>query len=357
VTYISTSVTLADGRALTYFDHRPGRDPLPDKRKLPIRSGRGEMRYDELAGEWVIVADHRQDRIFLPQEDSCPLCPSSSSNQTEVPDPKYEVVVVDNRFPSLSTPSGRTSALKAGSMAKGTNLGHCEVVCFTDNHQTTFADLSVQRVALVIAAWQNRTADLLARDWVEYVFVFENFGEDIGVTISHPHGQIYAYPFIPPRALTSLRAIKAHHDAKGQDLIAELIARERASRERIVDETEYWIAFVPFAARWPFQVHLHSKDRVADFTELSDAHTAELAWLYPRLLKRFHNLFEAQVPYIAAWNQAPRGSLNPYGRLYLDVFTTRRDVNRLKFLAGSESAMGAFVNDISPEKAARMLAD
>ena len=353
--YFQTSLTLSDGRQLLYFDRDPGRVPQPDTRGLLASTHRGEIRYDALVGEWVTVAGHRQDRTFLPQADSCPLCPSSDSNHTEIPDSSYEVVIFDNRFPSLTPPNTSFTAPSTDFLMTSDNAGHCEVVCFTDNHDATFADLPRSRVELVIQAWKDRTAKLSTKDYVDYVFVFENFGTDIGVTISHPHGQIYAYPFIPSRAKRHLDQVADYRARTGRHLIDDLVGRETSEGTRIVDRGEHWVAFVPFAARWPFQVQLHPLAPVRDFTELDDSQASELADIYPRLLRRFRGLFDEQVPYIAAWNQAPRGDSREHGRLFLDLFTTRRDTNKLKYLAGSESAMGAFVNDVSPEKAADML--
>ena len=355
MTHSKTPLTLSDGRQLIYFDHAPGRVPVSDTRGLHASTHRGEIRYDALVGEWVTVAGHRQERTFLPQADSCPLCPSSDTNQTEIPDSAYEVVIFDNRFPSLTPPDNGWTPPSTDYLLTSDNAGHCEVVCFTDNHDATFADLPRSRVELVIQAWKDRTAELIAKDYVDYVFVFENFGKEIGVTISHPHGQIYAYPFIPSRAKRHLDQVALHKEATGRHLIDDLVAREVSEGARLVDQGEHWVAFVPFAARWPIQVQLHPRAPVHDFTELTDAQAVELADIYPRLLKRFQGLFDQQVPYIAAWNQAPNGPAREHGRLFLDLFTTRRDTNKLKYLAGSESAMGAFVNDISPEKAAEML--
>lgn len=350
-----TLCTLADGRTLTYFDQSPGRIPARDTRVIDDSAQLGEIRFDALTGEWVTIAGHRQARTFLPQAHACPLCPSSTGNVTEIPDPTYEVAIFDNRFPSLAAPTQPWSVLVEDVFSVGDNAGHCEVVCFTDDHHSTFAELSPRRVELVIAAWQDRTSVLLAKDYVDYVFIFENYGEDIGVTISHPHGQIYAYPFVPSRAQRTLNQTADYRARTGRHLIDDIIAQEVAHGTRIIERTDQWVAFVPFAARWPFQVQLHPTTAAADFTELSADQTAELAHLYPRLLRRFQGLFDQQVPYIAAWNQAPGREHQSDGRLYLDLFTTRRDVDKLKYLAGSESAMGAFVNDIWPDRAAAML--
>lgn len=349
------STRLSDGRRLIYFDSSPRRVAASDARPLPQEQQVGQIRYDALTHEWVTVAGHRQTRTFLPSQRSCPLCPSSSENQTEIPESSYEVVIFENRFPSLSAPVKNWELPNLEPFAQAENAGTCEVVCFTDDHNSTFSELSPERVGLVIEAWQDRTADLLSKDFIEYVFIFENFGQDIGVTISHPHGQIYGYPFVPSRALQSLSAIKSYARRTGRHVVDDIIVRELSEESRIVEITKHWVSFVPFAARWPFQLQIHPRTPVARFTHLSEEMKAELADFFPRALRQVSGLFDQEVPYIAAWNQAPNGPLEPYGRLYLDLFTTRRASDKLKYLAGSESAMGAFVNDILPEQAAEML--
>jgi UDPglucose--hexose-1-phosphate uridylyltransferase len=355
MTRTATPTTLADGRGLIYFDATPGRQPLPDSRPLDVCEQGGEIRFDALAGEWVTIAGHRQDRTFLPQVESCPLCPSSESNKTEIPDPSYEVAIFENRFPSFAPPTQAREAVSEDLLSAGVNAGHCEVVCFTDDHTSTFSELPPDRVELVIAAWTDRTKTLMAKEYVDYVFVFENYGEDIGVTLAHPHGQIYAYPFTPSRPSRMLERIASHRALTGRHLIDDILEKEMSEGSRVVEHTDHWIAFVPFAARWPFQVQLHPTTPVSDFTQLTSDQVRDLSVVYPRLLRRFQGLFDQQVPYIAAWNQAPKGEHAEDGRLFLDLFTTRRDKNKLKYLAGSESAMGAFVNDVSPEKAATLL--
>jgi UDPglucose--hexose-1-phosphate uridylyltransferase len=349
---------LADGRQLFYFDETAGRTNVPvDRRDITQVAGSGTMRYDALVGEWVVVAGHRQARTFQPAADAsaCPLCPSSEGNRTEIPSDSYEVVVFENRFPSLAPPPPGWS-LPAGDVDVATlNAGRCEVVCFTDDHDTSFAKLSPSRVRLVIDAWADRTTELSLLDYVALVFPFENSGAEIGVTIAHPHGQIYAYSALPPRAAAMIDASRRHTATTGRHLIQDLIDAEVADGERLVELTEHWVSFVPFAARWPFQVHLHPRRHVHDLADLDDTERDDLAGLYLRTLGRLHGLFGITMPYIAAWQQAPVGGLRSFGRLHLDLFTSRRAPDRLKYLAGSEASMGAFINDIAPEDSARML--
>jgi UDPglucose--hexose-1-phosphate uridylyltransferase len=234
-----TSTTLADGRELIYFDdsepYRSGAKnrEVIDERPLGARPAAGTMRLDALTGEWVSIADHRQDRTFLPPADECPLCPTGGGTMpSEIPAHEYDVVVFENRFPSFATESTAAEPTAAGSVANpmlahAPALGRCEVVCFTSDHGASFSSLSVARARTVVDVWVDRTRELSALDAVEYVFCFENRGQEIGVTLHHPHGQIYAYPFVPARTASLLRQATEHHQRTGRLLGADLLAAGR----------------------------------------------------------------------------------------------------------------------------------
>ncbi|GAA2582173.1 galactose-1-phosphate uridylyltransferase [Actinomadura fulvescens] len=332
-----TVTRLADGRELIYFDRRDDADrSAADERPLPGRAAASELRYDPLLDEWVAVAAHRQTRTFLPSADDCPLCPSSPGRPTEIPSPEYEVVVFENRFPSYGD---------------GVSGGRCEVMCFTSEHGRSFAELPPEQVQTVIEAWADRTAELSAFPGVEQVFCFENRGEAIGVTLHHPHGQIYGYPFVPPRTRRMLDVAGRHPG----DLFAEVLAAEREEAVRVVAANELWTAFVPKAARWPYEVHVYPHRRVPDLPALDGAEREAFGALYLDLLSRLDRLFGMPLPYVSAWHQAPVRTDRDLAWLHLELFSVQRAPGKLKYLAGSESAMGAFVNDVSPEDAARRL--
>ena len=209
----------------------------------------------------------------------------------------------------------------------------------------------------VIEAWVDRTLTLSARPGVEQVFCFENRGQEIGVTLSHPHGQIYGYPFLTPRTGRMLDSARAYREGTSRNLFADVLETEQRSGERIVARGDLWTAFVPFAARWPLEVHLYPHRHLPDLPALSTAERAELSLIYLDVLRRMEAVFDDTLPYIAAWQQAPVRIDRDLARLHLQIFSIRRGPGRLKYLAGSESAMGAFVNDVSPERAARLLRD
>lgn len=352
-----TSTRLADGRELVYYDLRDDtvRDAV-DRRPLDRTVTTSEVRRDALLGDAVAIASHRQGRTYHPPADECPLCPSQGERLSEIPDSSYDVVVFENRFPSLAGDSGR-----------------CEVVCFTSDHNASFADLTEEQARLVLDAWTDRTSELSSLPSVEQVFCFENRGAEIGVTLGHPHGQIYAYPFTTPRTALMLRSLAAHKDATGgENLFDGVLERELADR-RVVLESEHWAAFVPYAAHWPYEVHLYPKRRVPDLLALDEEARSEFPKVYLELLRRFDRIFDGRdggansageppTPYIAAWHQAPFGTLEEFEgvvredfALHLELFTIRRTSGKLKFLAGSESGMNVFINDVPPERAAERL--
>ncbi len=348
-----TITCLSDGRELIYYDERDDAVRTEvDLRTLPEPPAASQLRYDPLVDEWVAIAAQRQNRTYLPPTDDCPLCPSRPGHSTEIPAPDYDVVILENRFPALSD---RVPADFVEEPGLRPGLGRCEVVAFTADHNSSFTNLSPTRVGTVLAALADRTAELSALPEVEQVFPFENRGTEIGVTLTHPHGQIYAYPLIPPRTRAMLAAARAHHERTGRQLAADVLAAEQAG-ERVITRGTHWTAYVPVAARWPFEVHVMPHREVLDLAGLSEPEVADFATVYLDVLRRCDALFDAPLPYISAWHQAPtRHPDRHLLRLHAQLTSVRRAPGKLKYLAGSESAMGFFVNDIAPEQAADML--
>lgn len=357
-----TTTKLADGRELIYFDDTAAAKPrtaetTTDHRHLPARGEPGEVRFDALMGEWVAVAAHRQTRTHLPPADQCPICPTTPGNPSEIPAPDYDVVVFENRFPSLGPALGQIPEVP-GWGTTGPAYGRCEVVAFTPEHTGSFSGLGEARARTVIEAWAHRTDVLSKLPGIQQVFPFENRGADIGVTLHHPHGQIYAYPFITPRAAAMGAAARRFYDGSDgrQTLTGSLLQAEREDGSRMVLEGENFSAYVPFAARWPLEIHLVPHRKVPDLAALSGAEKDELAHVYLDLLQRLDALYPTPTPYISAWHQAPVDDiLRPASYLHLQLTSPRRAADKLKYLAGSEAAMGAFINDTTPENVAQRL--
>lgn len=343
---------LADGRDLIYYDDAGttlSGDRAADARALDPRPATATMRQDPLTGEWISIAAARQNRVFLPPADQDPLAPASPSNPSEVPS-NYDVAVFENRSPSFGPELGvlDLAGIQLGRTAP--SFGRCEVVCFSPAHEGSFGSQTESRARTVIEAWADRTAVLSALPGIQQVFPFENRGEAIGVTLHHPHGQIYSYPYVTPRTQRLLDAIAV----QGPDLFQRILDFERSS-ERVVLASEHWTAFVPFAARWPLEVHMLPHRHIPDFAATDDAERTELAGLYLRLLRGLDALYDTPTPYIAAWHQAPVTAGRDDVRLMLQVTSPRRAADKLKYLAGSEAAMGAWVGDVPPERAAEFI--
>ncbi|HTM84561.1 MAG TPA: galactose-1-phosphate uridylyltransferase [Mycobacterium sp.] len=348
--------TLADGRDLLFFA-LPGRSPAPvaDRRPLPPRDPvPSQLRWDQATGQWVIIAAQRQHRTYLPPANQCPLCPGPDGLSSEVPAADYDVVVFENRFPSLAG-AGQVLPPDGDGFLSAPGYGRCEVICFSADHTGSFAGLDPTHARLVVQAWQHRTADLIARPGIEQVFCFENRGQEIGVTLTHPHGQIYGYPYLPRRTLTMLGQADRHQNRYGSNLFADLLTREIADEVRVIARTELFTAFVPFAARWPVEVHIYPNRQVHNITELTDAEADGFATIYREVLRRFDALYEAPLPYISALHQYNGSATQREGYFHVELMSVRRSATKLKYLAGSESAMDAFIADVTPESVAVQL--
>jgi UDPglucose--hexose-1-phosphate uridylyltransferase len=360
---VRSEIHLADGRELFYYDREPGSDrSAPDRRTdLPTTHTTSQIRWNPLMRDYATIAGHRQNRTYKPPAGLCPLCPSRNGAHTEVPAADYEVAVFENRFPSYSLHSAGTVPLVTEPpFMSGPGAGRCEVVCFTSNHDQHFHQLSTEQARTVVDAWADRTSALAAVESIEYVFCFENRGEEIGVTLTHPHGQIYGYPFVPPRFYKMIEALRSHRQRAGRCLQCDLLRAELDAGLRIVEESEHWVAYVPFAARWPYEVRLVPRRHLPGLPALDDAERNDLARIYLSVLGRYELLFDTPIPYVAGWQQAPVRAGTDDGELWhlaAEVFTIMRAPGILKFLAGSESGAGVWINDVAPEEAARRLRD
>jgi UDPglucose--hexose-1-phosphate uridylyltransferase len=351
---------LADGRDMLFFS-LPGHDPVPaaDRRPLPDRGDRqSQLRFDRQTGQWVAIAALRQDRIYKPSADQCPLCPDPSGRYSEVPAADYDVVVFENRFPSLSGADGRAFRLPdvgGDGFVSAPGHGRCEVISFSSSHTASFADLEAPHARLVVEAWRHRTADMMRRPGVEQVFCFENRGEEIGVTLTHPHGQIYGYPYLTPRTAHMLAEARVHAERNGTNLFAAILAHEVSENIRVIARTELFTAFVPFAARWPVEVHIYPNRFVRNLNDLDDAELDGFAAMYVEVLARFDRMYPTPLPYISALHQYRDTDAQHEGYFHVELMSVRRSATKLKFLAGSESAMDAFISDVTPETVADRL--
>lgn len=355
-----TRTQLADGRELIYFDDpgAPERVPSPDRRPLPPRPDTAQLRFDQLSGEWISVATTRQNRAFLPPAHLDPLAPQTDENPSEVPD-RYDVAVFENKSPSFgpslpdpATPEVGTGARPTEVFSASTSGGRCEVVCFNPSSTGSFASQTTVRARTIVEAWAHRTQELSALPGIRQVFPFENRGVEIGVTLHHPHGQIYSYPYVP----ATMRRICESVESYGPTLFADLVDAER-NGTRVVLAGRYFTAYVPFAARWPVEIHLAPHRHIPDLAATTPAERDELATITLRLTRALDAIYDAPLPYIGSWLQAPVGPERDTVRLSWRLTSPRRAADKLKYLAGSESGMGAWIADVSPEDGAARLRD
>jgi UDPglucose--hexose-1-phosphate uridylyltransferase len=346
-----------DGRTIRYYDTQGQNRIAEDQRPVEEQPDIGEMRLDPLNNEWVVIAAHRQGRIFLPPKELNPLAPSRPGFLTEIPESDYEVVVFDNRSPSLRPPEGAFDAPHDPHFATPPvpAAGKCEVVCFTSNYDLSFKDLSHAQIRTVLEAWRDRTHELSQLPFIQHIAPFENRGEEVGVTLNHPHGQIYAYSYLPPKTARMLDVARNHYSHTGRVLLDDIIARELADEVRIIAQNSEWVAYVPYASRYPFEIHVAPRRSVADFVALDESASEAFAAIAKEVLQRLDGVFGVTMPYIASWHQAPVREGREVMRLHWQIQSIRRAPGKLKYLAGSESAFGAFMMDLKPEQSAQQL--
>ncbi len=293
-----------------------------------------ERRYNELRGEHVVYAEHRQERTLLPDAEVCPLCPTRPGGPaTEIPLESFDIAVFPNRFPAFEAPDGAA-----------------EVVVYTDDHEGSFAGLAPERVEELMAVWRERYAELGARPEVEYVLIFENRGEEVGVTLHHPHGQVYAFPFLPP-----VPAAEREADRRGGGCVpCSLLAREQVDDVRVVFENDSMLAYVPHAARFPYEVHVSSREHCASLLDCEPNALRDLGRALQAVTRGYDALFERPFPYMMCVHQAPTDGAGD-GHLHVELYGLLRAADRLKYLAGCEQGAGTFLVDALPERMAEQL--
>lgn len=311
-----------------------------------------ELRFQPFLNEWVIVATHRQERTFFPSDDYCPLCPTKNKDfPTEIPFDDYEIAVFENKFPSLRTPPEKPVVNGSDIFPVAPSEGVCEVICYTSDHNKTMADLSENHIRKIVYVWRDRYEELISRPEVKYVYIFENKGKEIGVTLSHPHGQIYAYSFVPFKIQSRLKNEEIYFMENKRKLAKEWINYEIKEDRRIIWKGEYWVAVVPFFARYPFEIQIVPFSFSENILSLNKNELHELAIAIKVITVKLDKLFGFSMPYIMSMYQAEI----PATSFCLEFTPPYRAKDKLKFLAGSESGCGVFINDTLPEETAEIL--
>ena len=318
-----------------------------------------QLRWDPTLEEWVAYATHPQDRTFLPPAEYCPLCPTRPGGfPTEVPRESYDIVVFENKFPSFSPEAPEPDEPGSALTPTAPGRGVAEVVLYSDDHDATLAGMSERRIRNLIDVWADRYEELGSLDYVNYVFIFENKGEAIGVTLHHPHGQIYAYSFVPPRPKKELGAATEYRSQnEGRCLHCDLISQEHEDGRRLIAKGEHFTAFIPFYAHYPYEVHLYARHCAPSIADLSGEERWDMARVLKRLLVGYDRLFGFSLPYVMVMHQAPTDGKDYEGvaHFHVEFYPPNRTVEKLKYLAGSEQGAGAFIMDALPEQTAETL--
>jgi UDPglucose--hexose-1-phosphate uridylyltransferase len=318
-----------------------------------------ELRWDPTLREWVAYATRRQDRTFLPPAEYCPLCPTRPGGfPTEIERESYDIAVFENKFPSFVRDAGVPDEPGTPLTPTAPGRGVCEVVVYSDDHDATLASLGERRIRNLIEVWADRYGELGAREEVRYVFIFENKGEAIGVTLHHPHGQIYGFPFIPPRPAKELQAAREYGEQNdGSCLHCDVLAQEQEDGRRVVVKGEHFTAFIPFYAHFPFEVHLYAGRCAPSIADLDAGERRDLASVLERLLVGYDDLFGFSLPYMMVMHQAPTDGDDYDGiaHFHIEFYPPNRTGEKLKYQAGSETGAGAFIMDVLPEESAETL--
>jgi UDPglucose--hexose-1-phosphate uridylyltransferase len=357
-------LTKPDGRPLVLYSRRSLEGPFDLGRTLQ-RSGKlqSHLRWHPLREEWVAYASHRQNRTFLPPPEYNPLAVMRSAEiPTELPAGDYDIAVFENLFPSFyltdeikSTENGTTLDGEE-ELVTAAALGRCEVVVFTQDPQGTLASLPLSHIRLLIDVWSDRYSEMSKIPGIRYVMPFENRGVEMGVTLHHPHGQIYAYSSLPPVPAAMLKSQKSYWEKNHRGLLTETIERELKLKKRIIFESELSVAFVPAWARFPYEVWIAPRRAVASSVEMTAAERDDFAKALKTVLLKYENLWQRPFPYLMVAYAAPfDGETHPEWHFHLEFSPPYRTKDRLKFLAGTELGGGFFINDSLPEQKAQEL--
>ena len=307
-----------------------------------------ELRWHPLTKDWIMIASHRQNRPQMPK-DWCPFCPGSGN----VPD-DFTVFKYDNDFPALSCNPPIPDDVSTELYKTAPAYGKCEVILYSKEHTVTLPELTLPHVKELVDLWQERFTEIKKDENIKYIFIFENRGEAVGVTMPHPHGQIYGYSVIPKKIELELASCKEHHSENGTCLICDMNKNEIEFKQRVIFENDHFIVYLPFFTEYPYGVYIVSKDHKQDITQFDDSEKTALAEAVRNTVGMFDNLFDIQFPYMMCMHQSPVNCENTsdYYHFHIEFFPPMRAGDKIKFNASSETGVWAHCNPTAPEEKA-----
>lgn len=310
-----------------------------------------ELRWHPLIGDWVMIASHRQARPQMPK-DWCPFCPGSG----KVPQ-DYEVYEYDNDFPALSQNPPAPDDVATDFFKVKEAYGKCEVVLYSPGHTTVLPELSDRHMHKLVELWCERFEALSQDDKIKYVFIFENRGDVVGVTMPHPHGQIYGYSFVPKKLELELQNAKTYQQEHGACLFCDMLQNELDFQKRIVFRNEHFTVFLPFFTEYPYGVYIFPNRHVQYITELGDAERQSLGLTIRDTVGMLDSLFDYKFPYMMCMHNAPVNGedASEYYHFHIEFFPPMRSADKQKFNASSETGAWAHCNPTCPEDTAQEL--
>ncbi len=310
-----------------------------------------ELRWHPLIKDWVMIASHRQARPQMPK-DWCPFCPGSG----KVPE-HYEVLKYDNDFPALSQDPPLPDDVATDFFKTAPAYGKCEVILYSPGHTTTLPELSDAHVEKLVNLWCERFTALKADEKIKYVFLFENRGEAVGVTMPHPHGQIYGYSVIPKKIQLEVESAKEYYAEKGKCLFCDMLKAEQDFGKRVIFQNEHFTVFLPFFTEYPYGVYLFSNRHRQNIAQFDAEERRALAVTLKHTVGMFDTLFNYKFPYMMCMHNAPvdGGDYEKDYHFHIEFFPPMRSRDKVKFNASSETGCWAHCNPTCPEETSKEL--
>ncbi len=313
-----------------------------------------ELRWNPLLDTWTMIATNRQKRPHLP-EDYCPFCPGSKN----VPE-KFDVLVYPNDFPVLERNPAKIKKQNSKIYRNAEAAGRCEVILYSSDHDKQFYLLSDEQVFKIVFTWVIRCLKLGEDKRIKYIYPFENRGEEVGVTIHHPHGQLYAYPFVPHKIETELKNCKNYFRKNGSNLFTDLNRAEKKYKKRVVCENDRFIAYIPYFTDYPFGVFIVSKSRIGNLSEFKIDDAYFLAKMLKKVTAGFDKIYNRHFPYMMCIHQTPvnekkYSDAGKYYTFHIEFYPPLRAKDKLKWYAGSEMGVGAATNTLDIDECAALL--
>ncbi|MCI8600711.1 MAG: galactose-1-phosphate uridylyltransferase [Oscillospiraceae bacterium] len=311
-----------------------------------------ELRYNPISKDWVMVASHRQNRPQMPK-DWCPFCPGPDN--AKVPSEGYEVLRYMNDFPALQQAPPEPDDVETGLFKTAPAYGRCEVVLYSDQHRAQLKDLPDAHVHKLAHLWQDCFCDMKRDPKLEYCFIFENRGDVVGVTMPHPHGQVYGYPFVPQKIRDESANARDYYDETGRCLFCDCLKDELEDGRRIIFQNESFVVYVPFFSPITYGVHITARRHLGDLSQMTDGELEQLGETVRDVAGMYDSLFDRPFPYMMCMHNAPLNGGQDSYHFHIEFFPPMRSAEKQQFFASSETGAGAWCNPTRPEEKAAEL--